>query len=367
MNSVLRKQVETSITAFSPPNDHSKKLYRFVASDENPDRAGDIILASAWDTKNWEKNPVILWGHQGRELPIAKGVNVTKDDVLKQLLVDIEFPEEGVHPFADTVRKLVDKGFINSVSIGARPIKSEKIDPEDNSWFGAQKYLEVDLLEVSIVSVPMNPRALQVLNSAEKLDVIKRHLITKDLVAINFCSADWDEDKISTWLKDRGLSKEYTERTVGTKQTTIFNSTSKQTINFIDEDSSLLERIVIEDGVIGIFRESNNDNNTAVMKAFEAALSKVIEASMKSIDAAYAKFSTKLEELFKGSVDSTNALSKSVRELAQLAELVTPDSNGLLVSGQKPVDTSATTISKELEAEIALAVNELGGLIKTIN
>ena len=42
-----------------------------VASDETPDRYGDIITASGWQLANYQKNPVALWLH-GRTHPSAQ-------------------------------------------------------------------------------------------------------------------------------------------------------------------------------------------------------------------------------------------------------------------------------------------------------
>ena len=35
----------------------------FVLSDESVDRMGDIISAAGWDLKNFQKNPIALFGH----------------------------------------------------------------------------------------------------------------------------------------------------------------------------------------------------------------------------------------------------------------------------------------------------------------
>ncbi len=61
------------------PVDEGNRVIRFVASDETPDRVGDIIKVSGWNLTNYKKNPVVLWGHdQANTPPIGKAVNVRR-------------------------------------------------------------------------------------------------------------------------------------------------------------------------------------------------------------------------------------------------------------------------------------------------
>jgi len=140
-----------------------ERQYEFIASTADMDRDGEVIDVSGWDLKNFKKNPVIMFGHDYRSLPIGKA---TKIGVRDGKLVDVvEFPPEGTYEFADIVQRLVDTGYLKTQSVGFIPKKWEDAEFDDNeSDKGKNKprrtYTKQELLEISIVPVPSNPNAL---------------------------------------------------------------------------------------------------------------------------------------------------------------------------------------------------------------
>lgn len=128
------------------------RTLRFIGSTEVPDRDGDIILASGWELDNYKANPVFLWAHDYSKPPIGKAIDVQVRN--KQLIFDIQFPEEGVYPLADMVYKLYKGGFLNATSVGFIGKQAEPIA-------NGSKYIRQELLELSAVPVPSNPTALQ--------------------------------------------------------------------------------------------------------------------------------------------------------------------------------------------------------------
>ncbi len=50
--------------------------FEFTASNEEIDRDGEIIEAKGWDLKNFKKNPVIIYAHDYRTLPIGKATHI---------------------------------------------------------------------------------------------------------------------------------------------------------------------------------------------------------------------------------------------------------------------------------------------------
>lgn len=157
--SIVRKQIASEPVEKVSGKD-GNSIFRFVASDEKPDRVGDIVTVDGWNTEAWEKNAQILYGHDHRGLPVGKGLGVHKSQRPKQLKIDVAFASEKTYPFGATVGKMVEEGFLKASSVGFIPIKAEPVDPDDDSWFAPQKFLEQELLELSIVTVPANPRAL---------------------------------------------------------------------------------------------------------------------------------------------------------------------------------------------------------------
>ena len=67
---------------------------------------------------------------------------------------------EGTSPRIDEIRRLIDAGVLKAVSVGFKALKYEALDPDD-IW-GGLRYLEQELVETSLVSVPANPNALAV-------------------------------------------------------------------------------------------------------------------------------------------------------------------------------------------------------------
>jgi HK97 family phage prohead protease len=136
----------------------------FIASNEKKDRYGDIVRSEGWELKNFKKNPVLLFSHQSRELPIGK---VSKVEVESKSLITVcRFATADVYDFADTVFKLVKAGFLNAVSVGFRPTKmpNDIKDPETNQWTGYE-WVGQELLELSVVPVPALASALVVARS----------------------------------------------------------------------------------------------------------------------------------------------------------------------------------------------------------
>lgn len=139
-----------------------QRILRFIGSNEKVDRDGDIILSDGWELENYKKNPVFLWAHDYKIPPIGRAIDVRIRN--KQLIFDIEFPEEGVFPLADTIYKLYKGGFLNATSVG---FVGKKGEPTENGM----KFTKQELLELSAVPVPSNSAALQ---QAKSLGFIKQ-------------------------------------------------------------------------------------------------------------------------------------------------------------------------------------------------
>lgn len=133
----------------------SENTFTFIASKEIIDRDGDLISLSGMDLAQFKTNPVILFAHDIRQPPVARATAISiKGD---ELLVDIEFPEEGISAKADEVRGLVEAGFLNAVSIGFQPRETSL-----NAETGGLNFLKTELHEISLVPVPANQAALRV-------------------------------------------------------------------------------------------------------------------------------------------------------------------------------------------------------------
>ena len=133
------------------------RTYEFTASTSMQDRDGEVIDVLGWDLRNFKKNPIIMYAHDYRTLPVGRAprVWVSNDGKLKNT---IEFPPKGTYEFADIVERLVNAGFLKTESVGFIPKKWEDGDGEKAP---KRTYTKQELLEISLVPVPSNPDALR--------------------------------------------------------------------------------------------------------------------------------------------------------------------------------------------------------------
>jgi HK97 family phage prohead protease len=130
-----------------------------VASDESVDRYGDIIRASGWELASYERNPVVLFGHNSREIVGTSETRVKG----KKLMSDITLAAPGTSPVVDMVRALVSQRILKAVSVGFRPTKEPNVlRDEKNDRVTGYEFIGQELLELSLVSVPANAAALAV-------------------------------------------------------------------------------------------------------------------------------------------------------------------------------------------------------------
>ena len=129
-----------------------------VASDETVDREGEVVKAEGWDLTSFKKNPVFLWSHNAgfgeQRPPIGKVTNLKLDGKKLTFKPIFDMADEFA---ADIFRKFKD-GFLNAFSVGFIPLER---DPKD-----ASKIIGAELLEISAVNVPANPKALVSLRMA---------------------------------------------------------------------------------------------------------------------------------------------------------------------------------------------------------
>jgi hypothetical protein len=132
----------------------------FIASDESVDRYGDIIRASGWKLDNYRKNSVLLYGHQTDSLPLGLvpmiGVEGTK------LIAQVEWVKAGTTAFADSAWAMLEQGALNAVSVSFLPLARPLPIYDTDQHVTGFEFIAQDLLELSVVTVPANPNALQI-------------------------------------------------------------------------------------------------------------------------------------------------------------------------------------------------------------
>lgn len=146
---------------FSKSVRQDQDVFSFVGTKEIIDRDGDIVVIGGMDTENYEKNPIVLWGHDSRSTPIGKVVGLSRDLAEKSLIFDIVFAETEK---GKEIKSLVSDGILNATSIGFMVN-----DLEYNEKTGALMLTDTELFEISIVNVPANPEALATDKTVEEV------------------------------------------------------------------------------------------------------------------------------------------------------------------------------------------------------
>lgn len=126
---------------------------RIRISTTQRDRDRDTISAAGWKLDNFRKNPVVLFAHNSRALPIGRdeGLAIEADAIVGTP----RFCDGDMNPLGPMVERMLRAGFLNAASVGFLPLKWQ-INEEERGY----DFIEQELLEYSIVPVPANPGAL---------------------------------------------------------------------------------------------------------------------------------------------------------------------------------------------------------------
>ena len=116
------------------------------------DRSNDVVTAEAWakGVDNYRKNPVLLYQHK-HDNPIGRVENIRVDR--KGIFVEAAVSEAAEKNHG--VQTLIKDGALKSFSVGFR-VKDGKYNRDDDSML----ITDVELLEISVVSVPCNQESL---------------------------------------------------------------------------------------------------------------------------------------------------------------------------------------------------------------
>ena len=151
------------------------KRFTAVANSGETDRDGESI-----EPKGWVVNPhgiPLLFGHnygQNSQLPLG-GITRVRRSETDGLVIDAEMNNNTGYPLSVFAAQMIPKS-LRWLSVGFLPKKYKESDgtivdleKDDKPGFGARKgrrYLKQELVEVSLVPVPSDPRAvIQVVRS----------------------------------------------------------------------------------------------------------------------------------------------------------------------------------------------------------
>lgn len=158
-----------------------------VISTAAVDREGDILEPDGAELADYQKNPVVGFGHFRQEpMPIGATTSVTRE------------PGRGLRarwrwlegdPFAARVRNAWEQGVLRAASVGFLPLAHE---PRKDGR--GLRYTRWTLLEWSLCPVPANPEAVRTLK-ALGLPVLD----ADDDVAVVLCDEPLPESTSTVW------------------------------------------------------------------------------------------------------------------------------------------------------------------------
>lgn len=155
------------------------KVFTFVGSTSDPDRHRTVLNQENWKLDNFNTNPIIGYQHNVYGAGFCNAPD--PDDVIGrgharveggELLVDVVFDEE--NDLAKKVKSKIERGFLRMVSVGfinfGKGHDGDERDGEDPDlhYFEGQ-----ELLELSVVNIPSNPKAKQKAFRSQTYDALK--------------------------------------------------------------------------------------------------------------------------------------------------------------------------------------------------
>lgn len=134
-------------------------------TDESLNSYGFWVKTDGIDMKRFEKNPIMLYNHHrtysgktDEMLPIGRWENLKVEKGV--LTADAVFDEKD--EFALKIKNKVEGGFLRGCSIGIRPIEYSDDPSLVKPGQKAMTISQCELMEVSIVDIPSNPNAADV-------------------------------------------------------------------------------------------------------------------------------------------------------------------------------------------------------------
>jgi HK97 family phage prohead protease len=164
----MHRIVSGSVTKFAGilADDEAELL----ASTANIDRMNDVIVQRGIRDGAWLAGGAVILRDHNTGWPVANGIRAGVEAA--GYTVRIRFAPWGTSEVADETRRLVKAGVLRGVSIGFMPIEFELID--QNDYYSGYLFKEIELMEISICSVPANRESMVVGKSVRGTALVER-------------------------------------------------------------------------------------------------------------------------------------------------------------------------------------------------
>jgi len=162
--------------------DIDERTVTAVISTSSVDRDREIVLAKGANLEAYVKNPVVLWAHDYKDMPVGRALWIKKGR--DKITAKVKFATVEQNPNAEYVYQLFKGGFLNAFSIGFSVSKSHSPTPDEvkkkPEFAEAVRIIdEWELLEFSVVPVPANSEALS--QAVKSKELILSGQIVKDM------------------------------------------------------------------------------------------------------------------------------------------------------------------------------------------
>ncbi len=159
---------------------------KFIFSTDAKDRHGTRINPRGWRLDNFNKNGVASYQHRASGDPDPDKIIGPAEAWMRdgKLMGTIDFEPGDINPLADKLYKKVKNGTLNAVSVGFLEHKGHWGDKEEKEEEETYYFDDIELMEISLVSIPSNPEALAVrsfeaVDEDEEFDAAVREILKK--------------------------------------------------------------------------------------------------------------------------------------------------------------------------------------------
>lgn len=147
--------------------DSKQKPVTFILLDGSVTTFGFRVLVDGVDTSQFERNPVMLYGHNDHSLPIGSWLNIRKEN--DRLLADANFDYDDPDPEVQRIIGKVERGIIKMASVGLRDPEMSTDEKYIVSGQTLPTVVKSSLREASIIPIGANNNAMKLYDHAGSL------------------------------------------------------------------------------------------------------------------------------------------------------------------------------------------------------
>ena len=272
----------------------------WYASTKDKDRGKDVVEPTAFKSAiaGYMENPIVLLQHN-QDKPIGVVKEATIDD--KGLYIKASITED-----TDGVFSKLKNGVMRAFSIGYRIKDYEIVEEKDSQGFTVdyhQTIKDLELYEISLVSIPMNPYAL-----SKSID----WCFEKEEEVLNNNTIEMEENKVEETVE--------TETVETVEEETVENTESSEAVSEESEVKEASEETVEEVSENSV-ETTENAEETAESESIETKSIEVNTKSSLEIEVKALQEEIKGFQVMRKELDETKELLKGAIEVIASLEM----------------------------------------------